>query len=183
MRKRITKVTTKTGDDGTTSMADGSRTVKSSRLIKAIGEVDELNSWIGLLSSLTELSDQDLVLKNIQNCLFDIGGSLTMKSKITFNPKHTRILEKSIAKLNKELPDLDNFILPGGHESSSKVHITRTVCRRAERSIVKACKSEMVDTNCIAYVNRLSDFLFILARKINIDLGIKEITWSQEDLT
>ena len=180
MRKRITKITTKKGDDGTTGMADGSRIDKSSSLIEAIGEIDELNSWIGLLCTLPELHKEADTLKKIQNCLFDVGGSLTMRSQMILDPSHITLLDKRIKLINKKLPDLENFILPGGHESSSKTHIARTVCRRAERAIVKAKKSDDVDINSIAYLNRLSDFLFVLARKINIDLKIDEIMWSQE---
>ena len=171
MGKRITKVTTKTGDDGTTGMADGSRVKKSSTLINAIGEIDELNSWIGLLSALPELSNTKVALVKIQNCLFDIGGSMTMKSQITLNQTHILELE--------DLPALENFVLPGGHESSSQTQIARAVCRRAERAMVKAAEEEPLDLKSLAYVNRLSDFLFVLARKINNDQGEKETLWSQ----
>ena len=179
MGKRITKVTTKTGDDGTTGMADGSRVNKSSTLINAIGEIDELNSWIGLLSALPELSNTKVALVKIQNCLFDIGGSMTMKSQITLNQTHILELEELIVSLNEDLPALKNFVLPGGHESSSQTQIARAVCRRAERAMVKAAEEEPLDLKSLAYVNRLSDFLFVLARKINNDQGEKETLWSQ----
>lgn len=180
MAKRITKVTTKTGDDGSTGMADGSRIKKSSDLINAIGEVDELNSWIGLLASIDVTDEERLSLTKIQNCLFDIGGSMTMRSKITLDKTHTKNLEKLIDSINKDLPALENFVLPGGHKNSSYAQIARAVCRRAERAMVKAKEKEPIDLESLAYVNRLSDFLFVFARKINVDSGEKEVTWSQQ---
>jgi len=179
LTKRITKVTTKTGDDGTTGMADGSRLSKSSVLISAIGEIDELNSWIGLLSSSSSLSKEIELLRKIQNDLFDIGGCLAMRSQIELDEKKIEWLEEKVNEYNKELPSLDNFILPGGHKDSSKAQIIRAVCRRSERALVLASETESININCIIYINRLSDFLFVLARKINIDLGEEEILWEQ----
>jgi cob(I)alamin adenosyltransferase len=179
LTKRITKVTTKTGDDGTTGMADGSRLSKSSVLINAIGEIDELNSWIGLLSSSSSLSKEIELLRKIQNDLFDIGGCLAMRSQIELDEKKIKWLEEKVNEHNKELPSLDNFILPGGHKDSSKAQIIRAVCRRSERALVLASETESININCIIYINRLSDFLFVLARKINIDSGEEEILWEQ----
>lgn len=179
MTKRITKVTTKTGDDGTTGMADGSRLSKSSVLISAIGEIDELNSWIGLLASSSSLSKEIELLRKIQNDLFDIGGCLAMRSHIGLDEKKIEWLEEKVNEHNKELPSLDNFILPGGHKDSSKAQIIRAVCRRSERALVLANETESINVNCIIYINRLSDFLFVLARKINIDSGEEEILWEQ----
>ena len=179
MTKRITKVTTKTGDDGTTGMADGSRLSKSSALISAIGEIDELNSWIGLLASSSSLNKEIELLRKIQNDLFDIGGCLAMRSKIGLDERKIEWLEERVNEHNKELPSLDNFILPGGHKDSSKAQIIRAVCRRSERALVLASETELINVNCIIYINRLSDFLFVLARKINIDSGEEEILWEQ----
>ena len=179
MTKRITKVTTKTGDDGTTGMADGSRLSKSSALISAIGEIDELNSWIGLLASSSSLNKEIELLRKIQNDLFDIGGCLAMRSQIELDEKKIEWLEEKVNEYNKELPSLDNFILPGGHKDSSKAQIIRAVCRRSERALVLASETESININCIIYINRLSDFLFVLARKINIDSGEEEILWEQ----
>jgi cob(I)alamin adenosyltransferase len=179
LTKRITKVTTKTGDDGTTGMADGSRLSKSSVLISAIGEIDELNSWIGLLASSSSLSKEIELLRKIQNDLFDIGGCLAMRSQIGLDEKKIEWLEEKVNEHNKELPSLDNFILPGGHKDSSKAQIIRAVCRRSERALVLASETESINVNCIIYINRLSDFLFVLARKINIDSGEEEILWEQ----
>jgi|TARA_B100000809_G_scaffold255309_1_gene293659 cob(I)alamin adenosyltransferase len=172
-------VTTKTGDDGSTGMADGSRLSKSSCLVSALGEIDELNSWIGLLASSSQLKQEVELLRKIQNDLFNIGGCLAMRSNIGLNKKKIEWLEEKINDLNKELPSLDNFILPGGHKDSSKAQIIRAVCRRSERSLVMASETELINKNCIIYINRLSDFLFVLARKINIDSGEEEILWDQ----
>ena len=180
MAKRITKVTTKRGDDGSTGMADGTRIQKSDLLIQAIGELDELNSWMGFLCSLDELSEHKEYLQNIQNRLFDIGGILTTKSEAPLQKKHLLSLEKKTNSLNHKLPNLDNFILPGGSKGSSFTHIVRTVCRRAERSLITAKESEKIEESCLIYINRLSDFLFVLARKVNLDSGNKELLWKQE---
>ena len=179
MVKRITKVTTKQGDDGTTGMGDGTRVPKSNQLIKAIGELDELNSWIGLLCSLDKLHENKKYLQSIQSRLFDIGGILTTKSKIPLEKRYLRNMETEIYKLNNNLPDLDNFILPGGCKESSFVHIARTVCRRSERSLIEASESEKIEKSCLIYINRLSDFLFVLARRVNLDSTNKELLWKQ----
>ena len=180
MAKRITKVTTKRGDDGSTGMADGTRVQKSNLVVKAIGELDELNSWVGLLSSLDELKEHKDYLQNIQNRLFDIGGILTTKSKVPLKKQHLLTLEKETDNLNQKLPDLDNFILPGGSKGSSFIHITRTVWRRTERSLIEAKGSEKIEQSCLVYINRLSDFLFVLARKVNLGSGNEELLWKQE---
>ena len=180
MAKRITKVTTKQGDDGSTGMADGTRVPKTNLLVKAIGELDELNSWMGLLCSLDELKGYKEYLQSIQNRLFDIGGILTTKSEVPLEKQHVLVLEKETADLNQKLPDLDNFILPGGSKQSSFTHIVRTVCRRAERSLIEANESEKIEQSCLIYLNRLSDFLFVLARKINLDSGNEELLWKQD---
>jgi|TARA_B100001245_G_C22783483_1_gene378229 cob(I)alamin adenosyltransferase len=179
MAKRITKVTTKRGDDGSTGMADGTRVLKSNLLVKAIGELDELNSWMGLLCSLDELNEHKEYLQSIQNRLFDIGGILTTKSEVPLEKQYLLTLEKEMDNLNRKLPDLDNFILPGGSKESSFIHIARTVCRRAERSLIEANRSEKMEQSCLIYINRLSDFLFVLARKVNLNSGNEELLWEQ----
>lgn len=180
MAKRITKVTTKKGDDGSTGMADGTRVQKSNLLIKAIGELDELNSWMGLMCSLDELNNHKEYLQSIQNRLFDIGGILTTKSEVPLDKQYLLSLEKKIDDLNHKLPDLDNFIIPGGSKYSSFIHITRTVCRRTERSLIEANESKKIEQSCLIYINRLSDFLFVLARKVNLDSGKEESLWKQQ---
>jgi len=180
MAKRITKVTTKSGDDGSTGMADGTRVQKSNLLVKAIGGLDELNSWLGLLCSLDELNEHKEYLQDIQNHLFDIGGILTTKSEVPLEKQYLLNLEKKTNNLNEKLPDLDNFILPGASKESSFIHIARTVCRRVERSLTEAGGSEKIEQSCLIYINRLSDFLFVLARRVNLDSGNEELLWKQE---
>jgi cob(I)alamin adenosyltransferase len=148
-------------------------------LVKAIGELDELNSWMGLLCSLDELNEHKEYLQSIQNRLFDIGGILTTKSEVPLEKQYLLTLEKEMDNLNRKLPDLDNFILPGGSKESSFIHIARTVCRRAERSLIEANRSEKMEQSCLIYINRLSDFLFVLARKVNLNSGNEELLWEQ----
>ena len=182
MKKRITKVTTKRGDDGTTMMADGSRVSKSDTLINVIGELDELNSWIGLLSTADVMQEEKDFLFEIQNTLFDIGGRLSIKSNLPIKKNKIEELETKIQNINENLPDLENFILPGGSKESSLIHITRSVCRRTERSMTRVYEAAFFEKNNLVYLNRLSDFLFVLARQVNIKLGEKEFLWSQEEL-
>tara|TARA_B100000029_G_scaffold513898_1_gene614849 strand:- start:3050 stop:3592 length:543 start_codon:yes stop_codon:yes gene_type:complete len=179
MAKKITKVTTKTGDDGSTGMGDGSRVSKGNIIIQVIGELDELNSWLGLISSYKELKEYKGFLQNIQSLIFVISADLTTKSKTSFDKKHIERLEIETNKLNDSLPLLENFILPGGSKESSCIHIARTVCRRVERSLVRVSESEKIDSYLLIFINRLSDFLFTLARRINLDLGEEEFLWKK----
>jgi len=180
MAKKITKVTTKTGDDGSTGMGDGSRVSKGNFIIQVIGELDELNSWLGLISSSKALKDYKSFLQNIQSLIFVISADLTTKSKTSFDKKHIEKLENETNKLNDNLPLLANFILPGGSKESSCIHIARTVCRKVERSLVRVSESEEIDSYLLIFINRLSDFLFTLARRINLDLGEEEFLWKKE---
>ena len=181
MKKRITKVTTKTGDEGTTGMADGSRKIKSHNIINAIGDIDELNSWIGKLIALEETKIDRFILINIQHCLFAIGGSLSLGSEGSITEDDIDAIEITLNSYNSKLTELTNFILPGGHRSSADIHIARAVCRRCERSMVKLRKSNDVDKISLVYINRLSDFLFVLARTVNLREGVKEIIWNQKN--
>ena len=179
MRKRITKVTTKTGDDGTTAMADGSRVSKSEARINCIGEVDELNSLIGYLRSVDCSAKYDLSLMRIQNCLFDIGGSLSLGTDQSISQEEILYLEKEINILNGSLPELENFILPGGSPASSLAQYARSVCRRCERSLVKLKEEIKIEDNKLVYLNRLSDLMFVIGRCLNRDAGIEENFWNQ----
>ena len=136
MKKRITRVTTKTGDKGTTGMADGERVSKSDPRIESIGEIDELNSLIGYLDSITNSSKYKPAFNRIQNCLFDIGGSLSMGTNSAIDEEEIEFLEEQLNLFNEELPDLKNFILPGGATASAMAQLARSVCRRCERSLV-----------------------------------------------
>lgn len=177
------KIYTKTGDKGQTSLVGGKRISKSNIQIAAYGTIDELNSHIGLLrDSIKEKRSIDHLTK-IQNTLFVIGSRLASEegripdylSEIEKNDIES--IEKEIDWLNTQIEPLKNFILPGGHPVVSYAHISRCVCRRAERIIVKLSEIDTVEENIIIYLNRLSDYLFTLARKIGKDFGINEIEW------
>ena len=179
------KIYTRTGDKGTTSLIGGTKVPKSHIRIEAYGTVDELNSWIGLVSDQIKLKNSKKILKEIQDRLFTIGSSLACdpeketKLKIP-DLKETDVilLEKEIDKMNEKLPPMKSFILPSGHLVVSSAHVARCVCRRAERLCVTLEEQKMfVDPLIIKYLNRLSDYLFVLARFIGHQLKIKETPW------
>jgi len=178
---RITKVTTKTGDKGTTSLGDGTKVSKSNLRICCLGEVDELNSFIGFVKITT--SDDELVqeLNTIQNNLMNLGGELSSPNNNIELLRDESVLnmEANIDRMNKILPPLKEFILPGGDEFSAKLHIARSICRRAERKIVELIEKENGRDNWIKYINRLSDYLFVLARFHVIKNKIDESQWSK----
>ena len=179
MKKRITRVTTKTGDKGTTGMADGERVSKLDPRIESIGEIDELNSLIGYLDSITNSSKYKPTFNRIQNCLFDIGGSLSMGTNSAIDEEEIEFLEEQLNLFNEELPDLKNFILPGGATASAMAQLARSVCRRCERSLVSLNEKSTIEENKLIYINRLSDLLFVVARSINKEMGIEELPWKQ----
>jgi cob(I)alamin adenosyltransferase len=176
------KIYTKTGDTGETALFGGKRLPKSHLRIDAYGTVDELNAFIGLVrDSLADPHMRDL-LKIIQDRLFTVGANLASDpSKNLTTPDLTiadvQVLEKEIDNMETVLPPLKNFILPGGHTAVSFCHVARCVCRRAERLAVALDLSEPVAPMVLQYLNRLSDFLFVLARKIGHDLGAEEVVW------
>ena len=176
---RLTKIYTRNGDKGKTRLANGEEVSKDSLRVAAYGDIDELNSIVGLV--LTENPDDKLavVLSSIQHTLFDLGGELASDGMIVglVTDQHTTSLEKHIDQMNSELPPLEEFILPGGTKSASLLHLSRTVCRRAERSIITLNQSETVAAEIIQYVNRLSDILFVMARYENHRSGNQEVFW------
>ena len=178
---RITKVTTKTGDKGQTSLGDGSIVSKSNSRICAFGSIDSLNSYIGwvMVVAFPELSRN---LISIQQDLFNLGGELSLPQKTLNLLKSTRLnwLESEIEKMNKTLPELKEFILPNGNELCTRIHILRTECRNAERDLVMLKEKENVPSLHIKYLNRLSDYLFVLARKIQLEAKDAEIFWKHE---
>ena len=179
---RITKVTTKVGDKGTTALGDGSKVSKSDLRIRCIGEVDELNSFIGHAKIANK--DKEIVkeLSEIQNNLFNLGGELSVPKKQIDLVKEESILylETIVDELNKEMPPLKDFILPGGDEFSARLHIVRSVCRRVERSIVLLNEEEDGRNIWIKYLNRLSDYFFVLARFHTLKNNIIENQWSKQ---
>ncbi len=181
MANRLSKITTRTGDDGSTGLGDGSRLKKSHARIAALGEVDELNCVVGLLLT-AEIADQHrLVLVNIQNALFDLGGELSIPTFRALTEKHIVFLDRLIGELNAGLPPLKEFILPGGSVAAAHCHVARAVARRAERSVVALSESEDVSAFAIQYLNRLSDLLFILARVINRNQGVGDVCWTRDE--
>ena len=181
MGNRLTKLYTKTGDDGTTGLGDGSRTTKDSARIEAVGTIDELNSWIGLL--LAELpADEQLIepLTDIQHRLFDLGGELAVPGFQLIQAEMVSDLETLCDQLNEELPPLKEFILPGGSKSAGLCHMARAVARRAERIIVTLSKEETVGDDLKRYINRLSDVLFVMARQLARRDGGHEVFWKSK---
>jgi len=175
------KIYTKTGDAGDTGLQGGKRISKSSIRIRSYGNVDEVNSVLGLVLSHKIDQDVEELLKKIQNELFVLGSDL---SNPDMDDKQNRIsknmieeLEKKIDEYEKELPPLSNFILPGGADSASLVHLARTVTRRAEINVVSLSKTEKINTDCLVYLNRLSDLLFVIARVLNKRSKTPDIIW------
>jgi len=180
MANRLTKIYTRTGDDGTTGMADGSRVGKDDLLVHAIGEVDELNSQLAVLAYH---APDDFVesIRLIQNELFNVGAELAM-SEVMIKQENVDWLEKSLDELNQSLAPLKEFILPGGGLTASHCHVARAICRRVERSLVSLNKKDELNVYLMAYINRLSDYLFVLARAISKREGAAEIYWQSEKL-
>lgn len=164
MGNRLSKIVTKTGDDGTTGLANGKRVSKADDIIDAIGTIDELNSSLGLVRSVCSNQQLDQELIVIQRSLFDCGGDLCLTGSLLINELTINKLEHSIDKNNKQLSPLKNFILPAGSELTARFHLARSICRRAERVLVKSSNSHEFNPLLIAYINRLSDWLFVMSR-------------------
>ncbi|MCC6600281.1 MAG: cob(I)yrinic acid a,c-diamide adenosyltransferase [Crocinitomicaceae bacterium] len=178
------KIYTKTGDKGTTGLLGGTRVPKHHLRIESYGNVDELNSYIGLLRDLCESPDYQSVLLVIQENLFTLGSHLALapghsgKMKLpVLAQDDVKSLEMAIDNMEKNLPTMKNFILPGGHPVVSHCHIARCVCRRAERAVSALNEVEQLEPVLMIYLNRLSDFLFVLSRTLSLELGSKEIPW------
>ena len=174
---KLDKIYTRGGDKGYTSIVGGKRVKKSSHIIEAIGNIDELNALMGLIINYLK-HNQKKIIKNIQHDLFDIGADLATplnkkKNTVRLNHNHTTYLENEIDKINSKLKPLTSFILPGGNKVSGLLHLARTINRRCEVSIVKLNNKEKINSEILKYINRLSDFLFVLARQTNK----KEVLW------
>ncbi|MDP2339039.1 MAG: cob(I)yrinic acid a,c-diamide adenosyltransferase [Bacteroidota bacterium] len=181
------QIYTRTGDDGTTGLIGGTRVKKYDLRLEAYGTVDELNSYLGVVRSLQTDDHADKVLEKIQHKLFVIGAHLAsdesagmIKKQLPCGEADVLMLEKEMDALFTVLPRLNNFILPGGCQASSFCHVARTICRRAERRIVELSETNEVDSDLIKYINRLSDYLFVLSRKVSMDQNAPEILWTQE---
>ncbi len=187
------KIYTKTGDNGTTALFGGTRVAKHHIRIESYGTIDELNSWLGLIRDQEIDPNASNTIATIQDKLFTVGAILATdpEKAILKNGKERlnipkistadiEILEKEMDQMNEDLPEMTHFILPGGHTTVSYCHIARTVCRRSERLISHLNASEPIDEIVLMYVNRLSDYLFVLARKLSKELKAKEIKWIPE---
>jgi len=179
MGKRLSKIATRTGDDGSTGLGDGTRTRKDTVRVRAMGEVDELNSHIGLLltEDLPVAVRADLL--DIQHDLFDLGGELSIPGFTMLNETQVARLDDRLQHYNADLPRLEEFILPGGSRAAAVAHVCRTVCRRAERALVELGALEILKEAPRQYVNRLSDLLFVLARVLNRHAGGSDAQWQQ----
>ena len=181
MGNRLSKIYTRTGDNGTTGLGDGSRVDKDNLRVETFGTVDELNSMVGLVLA-SEVGDPILAcLTRTQHELFDLGGELCMPGYTLIPEICVNQLEADLDKFNEDLPPLKDFILPGGSESAARCHLARTVCRRAERLMVSLAKVEDVNEVSLRYLNRLSDLLFVIARVLARAHGGKEVIWVHGD--
>ncbi|KQS23837.1 cob(I)yrinic acid a,c-diamide adenosyltransferase [Dyadobacter sp. Leaf189] len=178
------KIYTKTGDKGMTSLIGGTRLSKAHVRIDAYGTVDELNSYIGLLRDQLVNEDRKETLKEIQDRLFTIGSHLASESDRSKRilpdllEEDILLLETEMDRIDAKVPPLRAFVLPGGHQSVSFGHVARTVCRRAERAVIHLQQGEEVEDIVVRYLNRLSDYLFMLCRAMTYELGIEEVTWN-----
>jgi cob(I)alamin adenosyltransferase len=181
----LSRITTKTGDRGTTALGDGRRVRKDHPRIEATGEVDELNAVLGLVIASDPASDTARLLRDVQNDLFDLGADITVppgrgaarrRTPLRLTADHVRPIEEAIERANAALTPLRTFVLPGGSPAAAWLHLARTVCRRAERRLVTLSRREDLNAQAIVYLNRLSDLLFVLARRANRD-GQEDVLW------
>jgi cob(I)alamin adenosyltransferase len=179
------KIYTRTGDDGSTSLYSGERVSKTSLRVEACGTLDELNCAIGATRAASPMAPAEKYLATIQHHLFSLGADLATSGKrqcvARINPIEITWLETEIDRMASELPPLHNFILPGGSAAAAQIHLARAICRRAERAVVNLSQSEEISKDAVRFLNRLSDFLFILARYENLLSGVAEEKWIPED--
>ena len=181
MGNRLSKICTRTGDDGTTGLGDGSRVAKDSPRVEAYGTVDELNSAIGLLLAVPDVPREVTeCLTEVQHELFDLGGELCIPGHRAIAAEHVARLEKTLDRFNDELPPLKEFILPGGGPAAAACHLARTIARRAERRVWTLAKAESVSAEVTSYLNRLSDLLFVLARVLARHERGTEVLWRHD---
>ncbi len=182
MGYRLSKIYTRTGDNGSTGLGDGRRVEKDSPRIEAIGTVDELNSVLGILRAQEIPDDDERLLARIQHRLFDLGGELAMPSHRILTDDSVSELEQALDRINQELPPLQEFILPAGNLAAASCHHARSVCRRAERRLLTLAhqEKETVGPHALAYLNRLSDLLFVLARSLARRHGGAEVYWQRD---
>ena len=177
MGHRLSKIVTRTGDDGTTGLGDGSRVPKDAPRVAAMGELDELNSALGCVLAEPVPAPVHDALAAVQNDLFDLGGEVSIPGRVALQAVHVERLDRWVEELNAGLPPLREFVLPGGDRAAADCQLARAICRRAERSLVALARHEQVSPLALQYLNRLSDLLFVSARVINRARARHEATW------
>lgn len=181
MGNRLSKIYTRTGDDGTTGLGDGTRVAKDSLRVAAFGTIDEANSAIGVVLACESVGDPvRRVLTDIQHDLFELGGELCIPGHRSVSDAFVKRLEIELDSLNSELPALEEFVLPGGSAAAAHCHVARTVVRRAERHVISLARQEAVRPELLAYLNRLSDLLFVIARVLARADGSDEVLWQRD---
>ena len=180
MGHRLSRITTRTGDDGTTGLGDGSRVPKTHARIAALGDVDELNSFVGVLLTAEMPESVRALMLEVQQDLFDLGGELAVPGWQALTDAHLARLDEAIAGWNADLPPLKEFILPGGSSAAAHAHVVRAVCRRAERSVVALAETGTPPSLAARYLNRLSDLMFILCRALNRAAGVPDVLWQPD---
>jgi cob(I)alamin adenosyltransferase len=177
MGHRLSKIYTRTGDDGSTGLGDGTRVAKTSPRVEAMGDVDELNCLVGLLLVEPLPAAVAELLRDVQHGLFDLGGELSLPGRTLVEAAHIARIEAGIDRWNADLPPLKEFILPGGSRAAALCHLCRAVCRRAERAVSRVGESEPISPHARIFLNRLSDLLFVLARVLARADGGTEVLW------
>lgn len=180
MGNRLSRIYTRTGDDGTTGLGDGSRIGKDSLRVDAMGDVDELNAVIGILMTEPLSPEVKAYFIDIQHDLFDLGGEICIPGHTMVKAERVATLENVLDQLNDSLEPLKEFILPGGSKAAAYCHLARTVCRRAERQLIRLNREEPITAVSLQYLNRLSDFLFVVSRSINKADGHADVLWKNE---
>lgn len=185
MGKRLSKIYTRTGDKGETGLGDGSRTSKTAPRVEAMGSVDELNSIVGVVvEELLNSHQEELIriagfLRTLQHRIFDLGGELSIPGFEIITADHVTAIEINLDAMNEHLEPLENFILPGGSRLIADCHMARAICRRAERNITALAEDEYVNANAMEFINRLSDYLFVLARTCARLTDVDEVLWEK----
>jgi cob(I)alamin adenosyltransferase len=177
MANRLTKIVTRTGDDGSTGLGDGTRVGKDAPRVEVLGDIDELNSALGMVLAEPLPAHIAAMLGSIQNDLFDLGGEICIPGRSALWDAHVDQLDRRLEALREPLPPLRDFVLPGGSRAAAACHLARAICRRAERSLVALGRKESVSPLSVKYMNRLSDLLFLVARTVNAAGGQAESTW------
>lgn len=180
MGNRLSKIVTRTGDQGTTGLGDGSRTSKNAPRIEAVGDVDELNSTLGVLLTEELPAEVRACLIEVQHDLFDLGGEIATPGFTLVTDAHLARLDDALEVFNRDLSPLKEFVLPGGSRAGALAHVARSVCRRAERRVVAVAAQEQISLLNQRYLNRLSDLMFVLARVINRGLGVPDVLWQRD---